>query len=91
MSEATKKALDEALDAHIQDESTGDETTLVTGYTLSASFVTAESMEGQRMRYFMEYSEDIAHHAAYGLSMQLVDSLKNHMETQWRESDDSDD
>lgn len=64
MSEATKRALDDAIAAHVADETPG---TMVTGYALIASNTTVEDFDDEVTRYFCEYAEQQPFHVALGL------------------------
>ncbi|WP_100813037.1 hypothetical protein [Microbacterium lacus] len=73
MSDQTKRALDEAISAHIADEvETG---VIVTGYVLHASYVSHENVGRGTHGYFAEFAEDQPYHVAYGLVQMLSDKI----------------
>ena len=85
MSAITKSALDDALAAHIADESHG---ALVTGYALYASTQTLEHFDREATGYFAEYAQGQAHHVAIGLVSMHSQRLDYDLAVSWEESDD---
>lgn len=64
MSAETKRALDEAIAAHIADDAPG---AVVTGYALVVSNATPDDFDRNRTRYFFEYADRQPFHTALGL------------------------
>ena len=65
MSLETKKALDEAIAAHIMDETNGD---LVTSYLLTIATLNADNLENDTSNYFHEFSDQQPFHISVGLA-----------------------
>lgn len=75
MSDQTKRALDDAIAAHIADET--ESGVIVTGYVVQASYVSHGSVGRGTTGYFSEFGEDQPYHVAYGLAHLLVDKVAN--------------
>ncbi|MFL0711658.1 MAG: hypothetical protein ACJLS2_02445 [Microcella pacifica] len=90
MSAETKAALDNALAAHIQDETNelAEGGVIVTGYALLASYVTAPTIERGTTRYFAEYGESMPHHAAMGLVRHHAVQLDHELVESWSDPEE---
>ena len=77
MSAETKAALDAALAAHMADEV--GEATMLTGYVIHASHVSAASIDSGSTMYFAEYAERQPFHVCLGLAVQLTSRLKTEL------------
>ena len=86
MSAETKTALDEALAAHINSEH-DDGATIITGYALMASCVTADDLDNEQTRYFREYSENQPAHVASGLVLAHATYLDHELRSGWVDRD----
>lgn len=73
MSTETKKALDEAIQNHIQDVRQNG--VIVTGYVLYGKSISAENIESGTTSYFDLYSNPLDHDIALGLSSMLQNKL----------------
>lgn len=73
MSDATKAALDEAIQAHIADEADGS---IVTAYVLLAANQTVEELDKHLTGFWREVSEGQAMHTTIGLAILLADQLR---------------
>lgn len=65
MSEQTKAALDEALQAHLNEHA--GTPSLVIGYAMVVAYKTDQDFDDQTTRYMCEYMEHQPFHAAMGL------------------------
>ena len=74
MSAQTKTALDEAIAAHVEDETPG---TVVTGYALIVSNATVDDYDDEVTRYFCEYADRQPFHVAIGLVHRHILILEN--------------
>lgn len=89
MSAETKKALDEALEAHLRDECDG---AMVTGYTMHASYLNPALDGTDSTGYFAIYHDGQPRHVAIGLvQMQLHYLLSPVYEVIYEIGDDDDD
>lgn len=84
MSEATKEALDQALQAHIADEGEGH---LVTGYALIAVGINHDNLTRESNNYFTEFADGQPYHSSVGLATYLIDVLRD---GRFDEEDDDD-
>lgn len=65
MSAQTKRALDEAIAAHVEDEAGSGN--VVTGYALITSHSTAEDFDEEITRYLTDYADRQPFHVGLGL------------------------
>lgn len=65
MSEQTKRALDEAIAAHVEDEAGAGN--VLTGYALITSHSTTEDFDEEITRYLTEYADRQPFHVGLGL------------------------
>lgn len=66
MSEATKEALDIALQAHIADECDGG---FMSSYNITAAYVTGELLDEDSTGYYNEYAHGQPYHVSLGLAV----------------------
>ena len=64
MSVETKRALDEAIAAHVADQTEG---AVVTGYALIVSNATVEDFDEERTCYLVDYADAQPFHVGLGL------------------------
>ena len=76
MSEQTKNALDQAIAAHIEDES-DTSNSVVTGYALIVAHSTMEDFDKDVTRYLADYAEKQPFHVGLGLVHRHLLMLKN--------------
>lgn len=81
MSADTKRALDEALSAHVADECDGS---IVTGYVLHASHLNTDLDSRDATGYYAEFAKGMPYHVGLGLS----DMLRTHYDDIWNEDDE---
>jgi hypothetical protein len=74
MSDATKAALDAALNAHIADVT--EENALVTAYVIHAAYITIGTEDRRTTGYMSEFADDQPYHTGLGLSVHLVELYK---------------
>ena len=84
MSVDTKRALDEAIAAHISNECDGS---IVTGYVLHASHLNADLDSRDATGYYAEYANNQAFHVGLGLAQMMRD----HFNDIWNNEDEDDD
>jgi len=82
MSAETKQALDEAIAAHIADETGGGK--IITGYNLVAANIDADSLERGSTNYFHEYGQQRPFHVCIGLA--AIAKMRLHED--WADDDD---